>query len=129
MHGKQYSLYIDVEDRLVKFFGGYSKRGVLGNSRIGEDDIQSSLFLLDLREEPIQVGHLRNVSLNADHGAPDLIYGSRQFWFATTGDKNMRAFVYEPFCRRQTYPLVPPVTNAIFPSSLPIISSLLYFDD
>jgi len=79
--------------------------------------------VFDLREQTIDIAELRDVSLDPGDVFPDFFQRRGEFAVTATGDENVRILAYERFAVASPMPLLPPVTSAIFPSSLPIRSS------
>src|SRR2546421_5190100 len=76
--------------------GDRARRRVLGDSSVGEQDIDLALLLFDLSEEPIEIVEVRHVSLNRGNIFSDLLDRRVQFRFTTLGDKDVGTFIYKP---------------------------------
>jgi len=53
---------VDVEDRVVELFADLAEGRILRDARIREQDVEPPLFTLDLAEEAVEVGMVRNVA-------------------------------------------------------------------
>jgi hypothetical protein len=69
----------------------------LGGAGIGKNDIDPALLGLDLREEPVEVGKARDISLHARDVRAERLDSIIHLVLAASGDGDMRAFCGEPF--------------------------------
>src|ERR1700684_2534814 len=86
---------MDVEDRVVEFLGDRAEGGILCGTGIREHDIEPALFLLDLREEAIEIAKVRHVSSYAGHISSDLRCRRGQLRICASGDEDVCAFLDE----------------------------------
>ena len=80
MHRKQRSPDVDVEQLVEMLFGDGSEENKFGKAGVGENNIESPLHLGDGLVEPIKVGRVGNVSLNARHIGADSTARSTGLW-------------------------------------------------
>jgi hypothetical protein len=99
---------------------GQINGGVLDEAGAGHDDIDVSLFGRNGREQPVEVGEVRDVALNSRHASADRRFGFVQFRLPARGDEDVRAFFDNLFAVARPIPLLPPVTTATFPSTFGI---------
>jgi hypothetical protein len=78
---------------------------------------------LTVAEETIKILKIRDIAANGRDASRRSPSQRRPVRLAPPGDKHVGALGDEAFCGRQPMPLLPPVTTAIFPSSLPIAGS------
>ena len=89
-----------MSDAAVKqLFGDRAKRRVLGDSSVGEQDIELALLLFDLSEEPIEIVEVRHVSLNRGNTFSHLLDRRVQFRLTTPGDEDLGTLIYKPLRR------------------------------
>ncbi len=79
------------------------QRGKFSHASVGEKHIDSPFHLADGIVEAIQVGQVRNVSLNAVNVASDYLHGLVQFLLATARDEDKGTFFNEELCRSKAY--------------------------
>src|SRR6266849_9469141 len=89
LHRKQRSPYIDVEQLVEMLFGDCPEGNKFANASVGENNIDSPLYLRDGLVETIKVVQFGNVSLNARNVAADCLYGLVEFLLATARDKDI----------------------------------------
>src|SRR5260370_9082082 len=80
--------YIDVEQLVKMFFGGFTEGNKFPNAGVGENDIDSPFRLTDCLVETIQVGQFCDVPLNARHIAADCRHGLIEFLLAAALDED-----------------------------------------
>ena len=86
-----------MSDAAVKqLFGDRARRRVLGDSSVGEQDIELALLLFDLSEEPIEIVEVRHVSLNRGNIFSHLLDRRVQFRLTTSGDEDVGTLIYKP---------------------------------
>src|SRR5882724_247275 len=100
LHGEQQALYVDVEDRVVELFADLPEGRIPRDARIREQDVEPPLFTLDLAEEAVEVGMVRNVAPDTGDVAPDLLDGRRQLRLTASSDVYVRAFADKLLRRR-----------------------------
>ena len=93
------------------------------DTRIGEQNIDRSGLILHHCEEPVEVGKIRDVALDAARVVPDLDHRGVELLLATTSHKHSRALCGKALRRSETDTLLAPVITATFPSSRPIAIS------
>src|SRR5260370_6848026 len=81
---------------------GLGGGGEMGAGGIGEQDVELALFALDLSEEAIEIGEVRDVSLYAGDSCADLLHRRGQLCLAASGDEDVSAFGHKAFCGGQT---------------------------
>src|SRR5262249_62090062 len=54
LNREENAFHINVENRIEEFLGDLTQSCVLCNACIGEDDVEFSFFVFDLREQPIR---------------------------------------------------------------------------
>src|SRR6266704_1902762 len=69
--------------------------------------VESTLFLLDLCIETIEVAKIRHVSLYALYISADLLYRRSQLRLTSARDEGIGAFVDKRFCRSKANPAGP----------------------
>src|SRR5712675_1706902 len=79
--------------------GDRARRRVLGDSCVGEQDIDLALLLFDLSEEPTEIVVVRHVSLNRGNIFSHLLDRRVQFRLTTPGDKDIGTLIYKPLRR------------------------------
>src|SRR5260221_10165147 len=100
LHREQCALYIDVEQPVKRLFGDFTEGNKFTNSGVGENNIDSPLHLTDCLVDPIQVGQLCDVPLNARHVAADCRHGLIEFLFSAARDEDVcTLFDAELSCR------------------------------
>src|SRR6266852_130891 len=125
LHGEQQALYVDVEDRVVELVADLAEGRVPRDARIREQDVEPPLFTLDLAEEAVEVGMVRNAAPDTGDVVPDLLDGRRQLRLTASSDEHVRApSPTNCSAAASPIPLLPPVTSAILPSSFPMSCSL-----
>src|SRR5258705_10302792 len=62
LHGEQQAFYVDREDRVVELFADLAEGRIPRDARIREQDVEAPLVTLDLAEEAVEVGLVRNVA-------------------------------------------------------------------
>ena len=68
----------------------------LAPARIGEEDVDASLLLLDGGVEPIEVGELRHVALDGHRAVADLLHCLIELGLTPARDEDVGTFVREP---------------------------------
>ena len=113
------ALHVDVKNSVEMLFGNLPKRGELAAARIGEQNVDRACFVLHHRKEPVEIGEVRDIALDAAGIVPDLgDRGSSSFWRRPV--MNTRApSAAKRFAEARPMPLLAPVITATFPSSLP----------
>src|SRR5262249_16815828 len=101
LHREQEAFDVDVEDRVVEVLSYRAERGVPRNTGVREHDIKLALLPLDLGEEAIEIGKVRNVALYTGYVSSDLLYRRRQLRIAAPRDEDVRAFLHEMLGRCQ----------------------------
>ena len=61
-------------------FGNIAERGKLADARIGEQNVDRSRFVLHQSEEPVEIGEVHDIALNAAGFVPDLGDGRFQLF-------------------------------------------------
>src|SRR5260370_909683 len=115
LHREECALYIDVEQLVKMFFGGFTEGNKFTNAGVGENNIDSPLHLTDCLVETIQVGQFSDVSLNANHVASDCLHSLVEFLLATARDEEIGPLFYEELRCRQPYPLSAAGDECYFP--------------
>src|SRR5258708_11004279 len=95
LHREECALYIDVEQLVKMFFGGFTEGNKFPNAGVGENDIDSPLRLTDRLVKTIQVGQFGDVSLNARHVAADCRHGLIEFLLAARHDEDVGTLLDE----------------------------------
>src|SRR6202047_5426383 len=88
-------------------FGDGPKGNKFANAGVGEDNIDSPLYLSDRLVKTIKVSQLGNVSLNAGNIGADGLHGLVEFLLAAARNEDIGTLFDEPFCRRQPNPVCP----------------------
>src|SRR5258705_7041711 len=83
LHGEERSPDIDIKEFVEMRLRDLCQRGKFSHASVGEKHIDSPFHLADGIIEAIQVGQVRNVSLNAVNVASDYLRGRVQFLLAT----------------------------------------------
>jgi hypothetical protein len=96
------------------------------DARIGEHDVQVPLLLFQGGEQAIQIGEVRDVSLDArDEVIADLLHRGIELALASPGDEHIRTIGNKLSGRGEADPAVASVINATFPSSFFIATDCL----
>ena len=82
-------------------FGNLPKRGELAAARIGEQNVDRACFVLHHRKEPVEIGEVRDIALDAAGIVPDLGDGHFQLFLAPAGHEHPRALRGEALRRSQ----------------------------
>ena len=69
---------------------------------VGEEDVDSALFALDLIEQTVEVVQIRNIALHTYDVASDLFDGRVESGLTAAGDVDEGAFCDEALCGRET---------------------------
>ena len=77
-----------VEVRLGNLF----ERHKLAATRVGKEDVEAALLLLDRVEKAIQVGEVGDIAANGSDVAANLLHSSVKFRLAAAGDEDICAF-------------------------------------
>src|SRR5207245_6331672 len=101
LYREQETLHIDIEDVVIVLLGDLAQRGILRDTGIREHDVKPALLPLDLREETIEIGKVRHVSLDPGDVSIDLLHRRRQLLSAPPGYVDVGALVHELLCRRK----------------------------
>src|SRR5882724_10951089 len=101
LHGEQHALHVDVEDRVVEFFGDLTDGRVSRDAGIREQDVEPPLFPLDLGEQTVEVAEPRNIALDSSDVATDLFDGRSQLGIPPSSDEHVCALTGELLRRRQ----------------------------
>jgi len=86
------------------FFGDGAKGNKFGNTSVGENNVDSPLYLGDGLVKTIKVSQFGNVSLNSRNVGADGLHGLIEFLLAATGDEDVGALSREKFCGSQPNP-------------------------
>jgi hypothetical protein len=99
---KQRFPYIDVEQFVEMLFRDGPEGNEFANTGVGENNIDSPLYLRDGLVKAIKVSQLGDVSLNSRNVVADCFYGFVEFLLATAREKDEGTLFDEKFCRSQT---------------------------
>src|SRR6185295_18683331 len=83
------------------------KGNKFANAGVGENNIDSPLYLRDVLVKTIKVRQLGNVSLNARNVGADCLHGRVEFLLAAARDENIGTLFDEEFCSGQPNPFGP----------------------
>src|SRR5262249_22213493 len=126
LHRKKEAFDVDVEDKVVELLGDRAEGGMFRNTGIGEHDVELALLALDLREQAIEIAEIRHVSLYAGYVSSDLLDRRGQFPSRRPVMKTYAPSCSKRFAAVRPMPMLPPATNAIVPSSLPMESPRVF---
>ena len=84
------------------FFSNGAEGNKFANASVGENNIESSLYLRDNLVETIKVIQFGNISLNSKNVAADCLYGLVEFRLATARDEDIRTVFGEQLCRSKS---------------------------
>src|ERR1700736_3861476 len=107
LHRKQRSPYIDVEQLVEMLFGDGPKGNKFANAGVGENNIDSPLYLGNGLVKTIKVSQLGDVSLYSGNVGADCLHGVVEFLLAAARDENIGTLFDEKFCRSQPNPFCP----------------------
>src|SRR5216683_3618668 len=88
-------------------FADGPKGNKFANAGVGENNIDSSLYLSDGLVKTIKVSQLGNVSLNSRHVGADCLHGLVEFFLAAARDEDIGTLFDEPLCSSQPNPFRP----------------------
>src|SRR5580765_1802279 len=87
--------------------GDRPERNKFADAGIGEDDIDSPLFLGDVLIKTIKIGKVGNVSLNSGNVGADCLHGLVKFLLAASRDEDIGALFDEKVRRSESNPFCP----------------------
>src|SRR5262249_31046773 len=125
LNREENAFHINVENRIEEFLGDLTQSCVLCNACIGEDDVEFSFFVFDLREKPIKIARVGNIRSNTADVPSDFIDGRRQFAFAATCDEDIGSFTDKLLRCGQADPAISAGNQCHFPFELTHSSSYL----
>src|SRR5713101_4378516 len=85
-------------------FGDGPKGNKLANAGVGENNIDSPLYLTDGLVKTIKVCQFGNVSLNSRNVGADCLHGLVEFLLAAARDEDIRTLFDEKLCRSKSNP-------------------------
>src|ERR1700719_3861236 len=85
-------------------FGDRPEGNKFGNTSVGENNVDSPLYLSDGLVKTIKVGQFGNVSLNAGNVGADGLHGLIEFLLPAPGDEDISTLSHEKFCGSQPNP-------------------------
>src|ERR1700730_18180946 len=85
-------------------FGDGPKGNKFGNTGVGENNIESTLYLSDGLVKTIKVGQFGNVSLNTGNIGADCLSGLVEFLLSAARDEDISALFDEKLCGSQSNP-------------------------
>src|ERR1700688_1314447 len=85
-------------------FGNRPEGNKFGNTSVGENNVDSPLYLSDGLVKTIKVGQFGNVALNSRNVGADGLYGLIEFLLPAPGDEDIGTLVDEKLCRSQPNP-------------------------
>src|SRR5713101_2024684 len=85
-------------------FGDGPKGNKFANAGVGENNIDSPLYLRDGPVKTVKVSRLGNVSLNSRNVRADCLHGLVELLLAAARDEDMGTLVDEPLCGSQPNP-------------------------
>src|SRR3984957_6288877 len=86
------------------FFSDGADGNKFSNAGVGENNIDSPLYLGDGLVKTIKIGQSGNVALNAGNVGADGLHGLVEFLLPATGDEDVGALSREKFCGSQPNP-------------------------
>src|ERR1700731_299560 len=86
------------------FFGDGAKGNKFGNTRVGENNIESPLYLSHGLVKTIKVGQFGNVSLNSRNVSANGLHGLVEFLLSAAGDEDVGTLFDEKLCGSQPNP-------------------------
>src|SRR6267142_338053 len=95
LHREQDAFDVDVEDRVEELFSDLAQRRILRHTGVGKHDIELALLTFDLREQAIEIGRVRHVSLHAGDISAERFHRRGQLGLAPPRDVDVGAFVHE----------------------------------
>ncbi len=87
---------------VILLFGDGANRSKTSSTRIREEDVQTTVLLLDLREELVEVGEDGCVRAHRLYAGPDRFHGLVQLRLASASDIDIRALLCKPLRSGQT---------------------------
>jgi hypothetical protein len=91
------TLDLQVEDRVKVLFGDGSEGNERATSRVCEENVETTLFLLDLGKSAVKIGGFGNVSLDGRDIGPDGRHRGVKLSLPTACDVDMGPFLCELF--------------------------------
>src|ERR1700686_3980516 len=88
-------------------FGDRPEGNKFGNTSVGENNVDSPLYLSDGLVKTIKVGQFGNVSLNSRNVGADGLHGLIEFLLPPAGDEDVGTLFDEKFCGSQPNPFGP----------------------
>src|ERR1700730_4000374 len=88
-------------------FGDGPKGNKFANAGVGENNIDSPLYLGNGLVKTIKVSQLGDVSLYSGNVGADCLHGVVEFLLAAARDENIGTLFDEKFCRSQPNPFCP----------------------
>ena len=121
LHREEQPLHVAVEGLVEARLGDLPQRDKLAAARVGEEDVDAALLLLDDRVKPIEVCQDRDIAWDHGDPRPERLHRRVELGLAASRDEDVRAPSRANRCAvASPIPLLPPVTTATFPSSLPM---------
>lgn len=95
LHREKDPVHIYIEDGVIQFLVIESSPRIPREAGIGEHNVKLALVPFDLREQAIEIGKFRYVSLYASYIASDLFYRPTQLRLPPSCDENIGACVHK----------------------------------
>ena len=91
LHREDQTLDVAVKGFVEVFLGDGAQRGKFTAARIGEQNVDAALLLLDGGVKAVEVGEIRDVALHTGDVLSDFLHGGVQLGLAAAGDEDVRA--------------------------------------
>ena len=96
MYCKQSPANVDVKRIIEAFLGNGAERVVkLANTGASKDDVDTALLFFDYLEQPIEVGEIAGIALNASDILADIFDCFVELFLSAASDKDVCAFLNE----------------------------------
>ena len=96
LHREQQPLDVDVERPVEVLLGDLPERRELAAARVGEEDVDAALLLLDHRVEPVEIREVGDVALDAGGPRADQLHRRVELGLPAAGDEDVSALGGEP---------------------------------
>src|SRR6185503_12423288 len=82
-------------------FGDCAERQEFSRARVGEQDVQPAMALLDCTDEHVEILKIGDIAADSRRVASDLLDRSIEFRLAPASHDNLRALERQTLCRRK----------------------------
>jgi hypothetical protein len=118
LHREEQPLHVAVEGLVEVRLGDLPQRDELAAARVGEEDVDPALLLLDDRVEPIEVCQDRDIALDPGDPRPERLHRRVELGLAASRDEDVRTLEGEPPRGGEPDPAVAPGDDRDLPIQL-----------